>query len=200
MKKLIPALCMGLAIAAASCAGDKKAGTAAATPVAEPHETSLNIRYVVLDSIYKNYTLAQLTASQAQTMAMELQSFQSQLAGQLQNQAAQIQKKAESNGYLTQASYEADMKALNSRQNAFQNQYAQREAKANQEMAIKQQALMDSINNFIIEFNKERKYDAILLKDAGLYFNPALDITDEVVDGLNARYKAPADAKADSQK
>ncbi len=199
MKKLFPALCIGLAIAAASCSGDKKA-PAAAPVAAEPHETSINIRYVVLDSIYKNYTLAQITASEAQTMAMQLQTFQSQLAGQLQNQAAQIQKKAESNGYLTQASYEADMKALNSRQTAFQNQYAQREAKANQEMAIKQQALVDSINNFIIEFNKDRKYDAILLKDAGLYFNPALDITDEVVEGLNARYQAPAAQKTDDKK
>lgn len=200
MKKLIPALCACLAIVASSCAGDKKADAASTAAVPEPHATSINIRYVVLDSIYKNYTLAQITASEAQTMAMQLQSFQSQLAGQLQNQAAQIQKKAESNGYLTQASYEADMKDLNSRQTSFQNQYAQREAKANQEMAIKQQALLDSINNFIIDFNRERKYDAILLKDAGLYFNPALDITAEVVEGLNARYQAPAAPKADNKK
>ena len=67
---------------------------------------------------------------------------------------------------------------------------------ANQQMAAKQKALMDSINNFIIDFNKERKYDAILFRDAGLYFNPALDITAEVVDGLNARYKAPAETPA----
>ncbi len=66
---------------------------------------------------------------------------------------------------------------------------------ANRQMADKQKALMDSINNFIIEFNKERKYDAILFRDAGLYFNPALDITAEVVEGLNARYKAPEDSE-----
>lgn len=193
MKKLFPALCIGLAIAAASCSGDKKA-PAAAPVAAEPHETSINIRYVVLDSIYKNYTLAQITASEAQTMAMQLQSYQNQLASQLQNQANSIQQKMQNNGYLSQASYEADMKQLNNNQNAFQNQYAQREAKASQEMAIKQQALLDSINNFILVFNKERKYDAILFKDAGLYFNPALDITAEVIEGLNARYQAPAAA------
>lgn len=191
MKKISPAVIAGIAlIFATSCSStDKKADTSA--PQAEAHETSINIRYVVLDSIYKNYTLAQLTQAEAQTMAMQLQSYQSQLASQLQNQANSIQQKAQSNGYLSQASYEADMKKLNSNQTAFQNQYAQREAKASQEMALKQQALLDSINNFIIVFNKERKYDAILLKDAGLYFNPALDITDEVVEGLNARYKAP---------
>ena len=92
------------------------------------------------------------------------------------------------------------MKSLNNKQNSFQNEYARREMKANQDMALRQQALMDSINNFIIEFNKERKYDAILLRDAGLFFNPALDITPEVIQGLNARYKAPEGAPAPEAK
>lgn len=199
MKKFLLAAAAGIAlIFSSSCSSDKKTADNSA-PVAEAHETSINIRYVVLDSIYKHYTLAQITTSEAQTMAMQLQSYQNQLASQLQNQANSIQQKAQNNGYLSQASYEADMKQLNNNQNSFQNQYAQREAKASQEMAIKQQALLDSINNFIIVFNKERKYDAILFKDAGLYFNPALDITDEVIEGLNARYQAPAD-KAQEKK
>lgn len=196
MKKILPAVISGIVLAfAASCSSSDKPADAAA-PVAEPHETAINIRYVVLDSIYKHYTLAQITTTEAQTMAMQLQSYQNQLASQLQNQANTIQQKAQNNGYLSQASYEADMKQLNNNQTAFQNQYAQREAKASQEMALKQQALLDSINNFIIVFNKDRKYDAILFKDAGLYFNPALDITDEVIEGLNARYQAPATAPA----
>ena len=49
----------------------------------------------------------------------------------------------------------------------------------------------ESINNFIAEYVKTHSYDAILYHAAGVYFNPALDITDEVVEGLNARYKAP---------
>ena len=31
-------------------------------------------------------------------------------------------------------------------------------------------------------------YDAIFFKNATLYINPNLDITDEIVEGLNARY------------
>jgi Skp family chaperone for outer membrane proteins len=44
--------------------------------------------------------------------------------------------------------------------------------------------------NYVEEYNKTRGYDAILLREAGVYFNPALDITDEIVAGLNARYTA----------
>ena len=55
-------------------------------------------------------------------------------------------------------------------------------------MLQQQMQLTDSIESFIKEFNKTKGYDAILYKAAGVYFNPALDITDEVIKGLNARY------------
>ena len=53
--------------------------------------------------------------------------------------------------------------------------------------------LNDSIEAFIKEYNKTRGYDAILYKAVGVYFNPALDITDEVIKGLNARYNKVAE-------
>ena len=52
----------------------------------------------------------------------------------------------------------------------------------------------DSIRNFIADYNKDKKYDAILYYSpavgmgSALYFNPQLDITNEIVNGLNARY------------
>jgi len=202
MKKLAFALICGLAVAATSCsdASNGASKPAAQAPKAESFETSINIRYVSMDSILNNYTLAKTVSEEARAMAIDLQSYQNQLANQLQKEANAIQQKAQNNGYLSEASYNADMKSLNNKQNSFQNEYARREMKANQDMALRQQALMDSINNFIIEFNKERKYDAILLRDAGLFFNPALDITPEVIEGLNARYKAPEGASISEAK
>ena len=63
------------------------------------------------------------------------------------------------------------------------------------ELAQKQMALNDTIEKFIKNFNASRGYDAILFKNAGIYFNPALDITDEVVEGLNASYTKPGESK-----
>ena len=52
--------------------------------------------------------------------------------------------------------------------------------------------LRDSISNFVLEHNKEKEYDFILTKigDNIFYANQALDITQDIVDGLNRRYKA----------
>lgn len=184
------------ALAAAMCScssGDKtqaeKNVNDSTAVAAESFETTINIRYVSVDSIYKNYTLAQAISQQAQSLANDLQSYQAQLQNKLQSQYNQIQQKAQSNGYLSQASYEADLKELEKNNNSYQNLYAKREQNAANVMDARQKELKDSIDNFLEAYNKEKKYDAILIRDAGLYFNPALDITDEIVKGLNARYK-----------
>ncbi len=203
MNKLRLFLIAGIAVLSASCAGSDKGATNTtgndSTAVKdEPIETTINIRYVSMDSIYKNYTLAQNVSQQAQALASDLQSYQAQLQNQLQSKYNQIQQKAQSNGYLSQASYEADLKELEKTNTSFQNMYAKREANAAQTLDSRQKELNDSVQNFIKAYNKEKKYDAILIRDAGLYFNPALDITQEVIDGLNARYKGEKSAGAAS--
>ncbi len=76
-----------------------------------------------------------------------------------------------------------------------QNYLAKLQRDTEQELAQQQQQLTDSIESFIKDYNKTKGYDAILLKAAGVYFNPALDITDEVVKGLNARYNKVSEDK-----
>ncbi len=51
-----------------------------------------------------------------------------------------------------------------------------------------QQTVNDSIENYIKEYNASKGYDAIFFKAATLYIDPELDITEEIVTGLNERY------------
>ena len=51
-----------------------------------------------------------------------------------------------------------------------------------------QKTVNDSVQAFIKEYNAKKKYDAIFFKAATLFISPELDITAEVVEGLNARY------------
>ena len=51
--------------------------------------------------------------------------------------------------------------------------------------------LRDSIDHFLKEYNKEKQY-SFIISNAGydnlLYADPAYNITQEIVDGLNKRY------------
>ena len=57
--------------------------------------------------------------------------------------------------------------------------------------AAYQETLRDSLKHFIDDFNKDGRYTMILSKsgDNILYADQQLDITDQVVAGLNKRYK-----------
>ena len=125
-----------------------------------------------------------------------LQQIQRQKESELQTLGNNIQQKAQSNGYLTQESYEADMRNFQNRQAQAQNYLMGEQQKVEQAMAQRQRQLQDSIHNFLVDYNASHHYDAILYKDAGVYFNPALDITKEVIEGLNDRYKLPSAADA----
>ena len=94
----------------------------------------------------------------------------------------------QNNGYLSEASYKADEQKMASMQNEAQRQVSTLENNMQKAMMDAQKTVNDSITKFIEEYNAPRGYDAILYKNATLYINPALDITNEVVEGLNARY------------
>ena len=104
---------------------------------------------------------------------------------------AKCQKKLNSNQYKTKQAYEADAKKYQSMVESAQKLEEKLTKEYQTENAERSQALQDEIIAYINEYNITRKYDAILYKSAGLVFNPALDITDEIIVGLNKKYVQP---------
>ena len=196
-----------LAIGATSCGnGDGKDGADSTKNVqgdrqGEAYATSINIRYVDMDSILTHYEYCIDQEAKVQQIDLELQQFQNQLARNLQTKQQAVAQKAQNNGYLSQQSYEADVTELQKLEQSSQAQFNRR-AQADQARVFElKKAYTDAIREYIVEYNKEHKYDAILFKEAGLYFNPSLDITGEVLQGLNAAYKMgdKAEAKAEAE-
>lgn len=203
MKKLkiaVGAFIALLAVTAASCASNDNADKSNAAPAAaktadgEISTPVTNIRYIDLDSVLANYTLAQELSKESQKMMLDYQNVERQKGNELQKLGNQIQQKVNNSGYLTQESYQADVNSFNQKQNEAQNYLAAQQNRISTYMAEQQTRLNDSIQSFIKAYNATRNYDAILYREAGVYFNPALNITDEVVKGLNERYK-PAETK-----
>lgn len=148
----------------------------------------LNIRYVDMDTISVRYNLAKDISESMLRSESKLQSAYASKKAEIERFASSIEQKARSNGYLTQESYNADMQKLSKMQSDAEAYMATLQRNATQEAAQQTAQLQDSVLNFINEYNKTHNYDAILYKAAGIYFNPSLDITNEIVEGLNARY------------
>ena len=187
---------LSLMIAGAVSLSSCNNAASTATPAAETAKSetnqeqgaSLNIRYVDGDSIMARYNMAKDVQDFMLKTQSRLSNTEQSRATEIQRLASQIEEKTRNNGYLSQESYEADMRRIQKMQQDAQNVLASLSRIAEQEIGQQQLALNDSIIAFINDYNREHGYDAILLKSAGLYFNPALDITNEVIEGLNRRY------------
>ena len=169
----------------------------AATPAAPVQATSdgqvaavINIRYIDADSVIGSYTLAQQLMAEQQRELNKLQQWHENKQRELQGLANTINQKQQNNVYLSQASMQEDVNNLQKKSEEAEryfNTQQQRLAMAGNEMQMR---LNDSINNFIKDYNAVHGYDAILLREAGVYFKPELNISAEVIEGLNAHFAA----------
>lgn len=198
MKKLAIAVrifAVALAIGATACSQTDK-NTEAGAPAAPAAEAGAaaagGIRYLNLDTVFANYTLAQEISKEGQKLMLDYQNLERQKQNEIQRLGSSIEQKRNSNGYLSQESFEADVNNFNKKQNEAANVLGARQNSISTKMAERQKVLQDSLDNFLRDYNATRHYDAILLRESGVYFNPALEITQEVIAGLNARYVAPA--------
>ncbi len=194
-------LLMGLlAVSVTSCGGSASseptgAPAQAATSADGATPSTLNIRYIDGDSLMTHYNLAKDFQEASMRAVSKIESARQAKGAEIQKFAAAIEQKGRSNGYLTEASYNADMQKLQKMQQDAENYLANLSRNTENELAQQQLQLNDSIENYIKIYNTQKGYDAILFKAAGIYFNPALDITNEIVEGLNARYNKVSDNK-----
>lgn len=179
-------LLLAATVAFVSCGSANKEEKVIANPEAT---AALNIRYIDLDSINANYNLVKDFNEINLRALNKLESAQRTKQQELQKRATEIENKARNNGYISQSTYEADLQRFQQQQRDAETYLGRLQEQAQQDAYDQSVALQDSLNNFIADYIKTHPYDAILYKAAGAYFNPELDITKEVVEGLNARYK-----------
>ena len=160
-----------------------------------------SIVYFDLDRVLNEYDMANDLRSVAETKINSINQEVNRRGSKLEKDIKTFQDKI-NKGLMTQSVAEIQGKKLQDQQNSF-NQYA---AQKQQEIAEEQQVMMnqiaDAIKTFIDEFNATRGYAMILTTQGDILpapvvtADPALDITDEILEGLNAAYvKSKAENK-----
>lgn len=147
-----------------------------------------NYRYVDLDSVLSKYNLAKDYNEEMLRMQNNMENEVKRHENSIQSFANTMQNKMQNNGYLSEASYKQDQQKIAGMQQTAQKTVANLQNNYQNAAMQAQKTVNDSIEAFIKEYNAKRGYDAIFFKAATLYINPALDITQEVIEGLNARY------------
>ncbi len=149
------------------------------------------IAFINADSVLSQYEMAKeikgqledkMKKAQAELQARD-QSFQkrvSEFQQQMQNKSLSQEQAQKTNQQLTQERQSLE---------GLSTQYQQLLGQQQNELSI---ALHDTVANFLKRYNKDGRYDFILnYRNGGdlLFQNPGLDITTDVLKGLNADYK-----------
>ena len=157
----------------------------------------IKIAYVEYDSLMAKYLLAIDIHKEMMRKETNINNTIEQKANSLQEEQAEFTRKYQNNVFATAERAQEEYERLARKEQEILQLQQTLVAEYENELQMYHRQLRDSVNNYIIEYNGAKGYDHILTKvgDNILYANEALDITQEIVDGLNSRYAAPQPAE-----
>jgi len=191
MKKYLTFVAFAAATMFFAACGTKNEEETTKDPAQEEETTELKIAYVELDTLMSQYQLYKDYSEILTRKGNNIQKTLAQKQRALENHAAAVQKKYESNEFTTRDEVERAQASIQKEQNdlaeladRLQNEFAMEQARINEEAR-------DSIQSFLKRYNKTKKFDYVMIKagDNLLIANPKYNITNEIVKGLNKRYK-----------
>lgn len=196
MNKKIMTLGLVMAAVAFTACGNKAqtkqtgAGNSAQDSATTTAATGARIAFIEIDTLLNQY---QLCIDQKEILEAEAKNAENTVAQKqrvLQQHVVAFQQKIQSNAISSQEEYEKQQTALQREEAQLQEMGARLQNGLMEQEAKYTKERTDSVQGFLADYNKAKKYDYILPKSGTsiLLANPALDITNEVVQGLNKRY------------
>lgn len=154
--------------------------------------------YVQVDSLLTNYDFFKETKKELENKNFQLENELNTKGRSLQNEVAFFQQKAQTMTPEQARSTEAQLMKKQQDLVAYRDQAAQ---SLGQEEAKKNEQLYKNIRAYIEKYNKENGYEYVLGYSLGggiLFANPALDVTQKIIAGLNKEHAASGTAKPDT--
>ena len=150
------------------------------------------VAYLNVDSLLANYSFAIEASEKLMSKQEDARLKMNTKLRTFQNEVADFQRKLQNNAFLSRERAEKEQQRLAKKEQELQ----ELEAKLTQDIMLENQKLnmqlADSLTHFLQVFNADGRYHVILsnsAKDNVLMAAEQYDITDEVVTGMNARYK-----------
>ena len=165
--------------------------------VAVTNSDGMRIAYIEIDTLTAQYEFAKEKSLDLEKKSTNARNTIQSKTQQLERNAQAFQQKLQSNGYTSREQAEAAQASLQREQQNIMALQQRLESELASEQQKFLQAFQDSLDNFLADYNKDKKYYMIVNNAAVLFADKRFDITADVVNGMNRRYKKEA---ADSTK
>lgn len=151
---------------------------------------SLRIAYVKADSIILNYDLAQ---DLHDDFTKKQEAYNTEYGSKRQTfekEAAAFQEKLQRGGFLTEQRAVQERDRLVGKEQEIRKLDQDLSTKLAEMQAANNKQILDSLMNYLEEYNKNNKYDYILNGASILVGEEGQNLTKEVLNALNERYSA----------
>ncbi len=153
--------------------------------------TTMKIAYVDIDTLLTKYDFWNDLNEMMMRKQENAQATLNERGKAFEAEAKEFQRKLENNAFTRERAEQEQARLLKKQQElqALQNRL---DNEIQQEAQKNGLQLRDSINSFLKIYNKDKGYSLIISNtsfDNLLYADKSLNITQEIVDGLNKRYK-----------
>ena len=195
---LSAALVAGLFLSACN-----NASNTAATPAAQADTTAAagSIVFFNIDKVVESYDMANDLRSVVETKVSGIQAEIDRRGNKLQKDANDFQNKMDK-GLLTTSVANAQYQKLQEQQNEYQQYVVRKQQEMQEEQQVMLNQIMNAISEYVQAYNAEKQFALILTTSGDILPAPVvagsekLDITQEILDGLNAEYVKTKAAEA----
>ena len=153
-------------------------------------DSQLKIAFVKVDSLVVNYDLAQELHDDFTKNQEAYTKEYAEKRTSFEKRAAAFQEKVQRGGFLTQDRAVQERDRLVSEEQEIQKLDQELSGKLSEMQSVNNQKLIDSLMDYLKEYNADNKYNYILNSGDILIGDEAHNITKEVLDILNERYAA----------
>ena len=191
-----------LAIAAMMASCNNAAPKMDEQPAAATNGEGFKIAFVEVDSLMTKYDFAKDYSVTLQKKSNNARNTLTSKGNALQAAVNNFQQKLNNNGFQSREQAASVQSAIERQQRDLQELQARLENELATETAKFNEALRDSLQNFLKDYNADKHFDLILSKagDNILLGSNKLDITQDVINGLNKRYKPAPKNAAETKK
>lgn len=189
---------IALAVLQFASSSKAKAPVVAETDATGPQKGA--IVYFNLDRVLNEYDMANDLSSVVQTKVQSISEELNRRQNRLQSDANSFQEKI-NKGLLTSSVAEVQYQKLQQQDQEFQQYAAQKQQEMDEEQAVMINQIADAINTYLQKYNEVKQYAMIVSTQGNILSAPiaagdaALDITDELIAGLNEDYIKTKNAK-----
>jgi outer membrane protein len=197
-------LILGLAALGLALAGCNNAAPAAAPAESASDSTAVagSIVYFNIDKVMAGYDMANDLRSVLETKVQGIQNEVDRRGKKLEKDVNEFQQKIDK-GLLTRSVAEVQGQKLQQQQQDYQQYAMRKQNEIAEEQQVTLNQIANAINEYVVKFNEEKQYALILTTSGDILpapvvtGDPKLDITDELLQGLNDEYiKTKAAEKA----